>query len=264
MKSVVKLAGLLPYLNEQMQEGIAGVLKNTECPPELHRHVEVNSLTPKGEKTFVGYASTRTIDRDLEIVMPNGLDISQFQKAPVLLWGHRWGEPPVGKDEAIENDHFGLKTRSKMGDTELANELWLLVKDDMLKTSSIGFIPTEFMRPGDKGWGGLMDELSRWPEFDKSAELHAVITKSILLEHSLVSVPANIDALVTSISEKGLSLPLLSKELKILSTPPPPATPEPVKVYHRLVKTREQLALELSLEVANAVARELKFRKGRL
>jgi phage head maturation protease len=263
VKSTVKLQGLLPYLPEPLQEEIAKSLKTTECAPELHRHVETNALVPKGEKTFVGYASTRSIDRDLEIVMPSGMDISQFQKAPVLLWGHRWGEPPIGKDERIENDHYGLKTLSHLGDTELANEIWSLVKGDMLKTSSIGFIPTEWKTPADKGWGGLMDELGRWPEFDKNAELHAVITKSILLEHSLVSVPANIDALVTSISEKGLKLPLLSKELKILGvlTPPPP---EPVKTYHRLVKTREQLELELSLEVAAAVARELKFRKGQL
>jgi len=186
MKSSVKLAEFLPHLPEPLQEGIAGALKTAECQPELHRHVEANSLTPKGPKTFVGYASTRTIDRDQEIVMPNGMDILQFQKAPVLLWGHRWSEPPIGKDEAIENDHFGLKTRSKISDTQLAGELWTLVKDDMLKTSSIGFIPLEFLRSGDKGWGGLMDEMAKWPEFDKDAELRAVITRSILLEHSLV------------------------------------------------------------------------------
>jgi hypothetical protein len=48
------------------------------------------------------------------------------------------------------------------------------------------------------------------------------------------------------------------------AVPPTPPPPEPVKTYHRLVKTREQLELELSLEVAAAVARELKFRKGQL
>jgi HK97 family phage prohead protease len=267
MKSKIGLSDFLKHLPEPLQEGVAGALKNTECQPELHRHVETNSLTPtKGEKTFVGYASTRTIDRDQEIVMPNGMDILQFQKAPVLLWGHRWGEPPIGKDEVVENDHFGLKTRSKLADTALANELWMLVKDDMLKTSSIGFVPVEFMRPGDKGWGGLMDELSRWPEFDKKAELRAVVTKAILLEHSLVSVPANIDALVTSIAQKGLSLPLLSKELKMEVPPPPPAPAAvPKAVFHHcLIKTPEQLHLELELEIAAMVARELKFQRGQL
>lgn len=269
MKSNVKLAEFLPHLPAQLQEGLDALMKTGECPSELHRRVSFETLAAKGEHTFVGYASTRTLDRDLEVVMPGGMDLSQFRKAPVLLWGHKWSEPPIGKDHTIENDGFGLKTKSEMATTALAEDLWTLVKAEMLKTSSIGFIPLEVKSPGDKDWGSLMDSMKGWPEWDKDAEIRAVITKSILLEHSLVSVPANVDALVTSISAKGLHLDTFLKEVgknigKINDiVVPPPEVPQ-VKLYHKLVKTPEQIRLELELEVQAAVTREMKILMGRI
>lgn len=262
MKSKVQLQEFLPHLSEQVQEEIAGALKSTEVKPELHRAVSVAELAPKDERTFVGYASTRGVDRDEEVILPGGMSLDQFRKAPVLLWGHAWSSPPIGKDVLIESDGYGLKTRSLMAETAFANELWILVKGGFQKTSSIGFIPLEWVGHSDKDYGTLMDTARKWPEWNLKDEPKSFITKAILLEHSLVAVPAQIDALITSI--KQFNLPLLSKELKMAAVPPTPATPEAPKVYHRLVKTREQLELELSLEVAAAVARELKFRKGQL
>jgi len=276
MKSNVKLAEFIPHLPAQLQEGLDALMKSGECEAELHRTISLEALAAKGDHCFIGYASTRTLDRDLEIVMPGGMDLSQFRKSPVLLWGHKWSEPPIGKDETIENDNYGLKTKSQMASTPLAEDLWTLVKAEMLKTSSIGFIPLEMKHPGDKEWGALMDKLNAWPEFDKNAEMHGVITRSILLEHSLVSVPANVDALVTSISAKGLSCPTILKELgkaigsfhgkinDIVLPPPPEVPPATVKLYHKLVKTPEQIRLELELEVQTMVAREMKILMGRI
>jgi HK97 family phage prohead protease len=285
MKSRVALAEFLPHLPAQMQEGIDAALKQTEVQPELHRAVAVASLDEVEERTFSGYASARTVDRDNEVILPDGVDLDSFRKAPVLLWGHSWGQPPIGKDAAIASDGYGLRTRSLMAETALANDLWMLVKGGFLKTSSIGFIPLEYVQAGHKNYGGLMDAARKWPEWNSKAEPNVFITKALLLEHSLVSVPACAEALITAV--KQLNLVELGKRLHAEEAPPKmhqknpggeihdiditqyrtapviPAAP-PVKIYHRLVKTPEQVQVELDAEVRRLVNEELSRRMGRV
>jgi HK97 family phage prohead protease len=266
MKSSLKLAEFTPLLPAEMQEGLDTALKAAELQPELHRAVSIAELVPKEERTFVGYASTRSMDRDNEVILPGGMDLSQFRKAPVLLFGHKWSELPIGKDLLTECDGYGIKTRSQMSETTFAKEVWISVKDGSLSTSSIGFIPTEWVGRNDKEFGTLMDMARKWPEWNLKDEPKGFITKALLLEHSLVAVPANIDALVTCV--KKFNLTELGKRLHVdkkeMSPPTPPPPPEPVKTYHCLVKTPEQLHLESELEIAAMVARELKFQRGQL
>jgi len=266
MKSKISLADFLPHLPEQLREGIDTQLKDAGVQPELHRAVAVAGLDEVDERTFSGYASVRTVDRDNEVVLPDGMNLDQFRKAPVLLWGHQWSMPPVGKDLLIASDGYGLKTRSLMAETPLANDLLTLVKGKMLNTSSIGYIPMEFATPNHKSYGSLMDAARKWPEWNSKAEPAAFITKAILLEHSLVSVPANIDALITSV--KQFKLAALGKCLHTDVTPPPPAAPAPPaapKTFApRLVKTAAQVQIELQAEVTRIVYDELQRRMGRV
>jgi len=276
MKSRIQFSDFLPHLPAQLRDGIDTALKDAECPTELHRAVAVSELAESGERTFVGYASTRTVDRDGEVVLPQGMDLSQFRKAPVLLWGHKWSEPPVGRDTHVENDGFGLKTRSELADTALALDLWKLVKAKMLKTSSIGYVPLAYVTPQSKGWGDMMDTMRGWPEWDRKSEPQAVVTKALMLEHSLVSVPANIDALVLSVKELGLSE--LAKSLRPERSANPggmvhdifaadrvePKNFVPITFPPRLVKTAEQVRLEWEAEMARLVAEEISRRMGRV
>jgi len=275
MKSRIPLSDFLPHLPAQLQDGIDAAMKDAACPGELHRAVAVSELAEGGERTFVGYASTRSVDRDGEVLLPQGIELSQFRKAPVLLWGHKWSEPPVGRDTHIENDGFGIKTRSELADTALANDLWKLIKAKMLKTSSIGYIPLAYVTPQSKDWGGMMDTMKGWPEWDMKSEPQAVVTRAVLLEHSLVSVPANIDALIVSVKELGLSE--LAKTLKpersacsggmihdIFVAPVAPKAFVPITFPPRLVKTAEQVRLEWEAEMARLIADEISRRMGRV
>jgi HK97 family phage prohead protease len=274
MKSKIKLSDFTPHLPAQLQEGLDVALKDTETVPELHRAVAFTELAPVAdEKTFIGYASTRNVDRDNEVILPGGLDLSQFRKAPVVLWGHAWSMPPVGRDTAVESDGYGLKTRSLMADTALANDLWQLVKGGFLKTSSIGFIPLAYTLPEHKDYGQLMDTARKWPEWDRKAEPSAFVTKAILLEHSLVAVPSCVDALITSVKEFKLEAlaKLLSTEPKPWPTVLPPAVSTAVDTHAvpktfepRLIKTAEQLQIELQAEVYRSVVAEIQRRMGRV
>lgn len=275
MKSKIKLADFLPHLPERLREGLDNALKDAEGVPELHRTVAVASLDEVDERTFSGYASARTVDRDNEVVLPAGMNLEQFQKAPVLLWGHAWGQPPIGKDISIVNDGYGLRTRSLMAETALANDLWTLVKGGFLRTSSVGFISLEIATPNSKDYGSLMDAARKWPEWNSKAAPDAFVTKAILLEHSLVSCPANIDALVLGI--KQFNLTELGKRLhtEVPEQLPPTVLPPAVSMHidthaapktfePRLVKTAEQLQIEMQAEVYRSVVAEIQRRMGRV
>jgi len=262
VKSCIALNEFVPHLPPELRDGLEAALKQSELSPELHRSVSTAGLDETDERTFVGYASTRTLDRDGEVVIPDGVQLDQFRKAPVVLFGHKWSEPPIGKDLFIAADGYGLKTKSLMATTPLAEDLWTLVKGGFLRTSSIGYIPLTWVTPNDKSYGSLMDAARAWPEWRKSSEPRAFVTKSLLLEHSLVSCPANAEALITAV--KQLNLSELGKRLHTDVTPPPAAPPAPKTFTPRLIKTADQLAIEMQAEITHLVHEEIQRRMGRV
>ena len=179
------------------------------------------------EQTIVGMSSTRFMDRDNEIVVPGGVDLTQFEKAPVKLWNHQWSELPIGKVTHIRATSKGLLTKAVIGGTEFANEVFSAVKFGSLKTSSIGFIPTLILRNGSPEFNKMVDKLTKsWEEFNSKIadQLVNIIAKSVLLEDSLTPVPANIDATLIAVSDKQLgirakSLSAMGFEVEIAETP---------------------------------------------
>jgi len=165
------------------------------------------------------YASTRTLDRDAEIVIPDGIQLDQYRKNPVLLFGHQWGNPPIGSMKNIYSDGFGLRGTAMFAGTDRAEEIWQLVKGGHIRTSSIGFIPTEVITRDrhPKEFAQMVTYAQNsWGEFgdDEAASVRAFITKSIMLENSIVPIPANPEALIQSVH--GKSLTISDNTLKLL------------------------------------------------
>lgn len=213
MKSRIKLNdAFLGGLPEEMQEGLAKIIAEAEIEePEVRRRATTHkfALSKTDERTAINYISTRTIDRDKEIIVPDGVDLREFRKNPVLLFGHNWSEPPIGSDSAVKSDGFGILAKSQFAETAFASDIWSLVKDQHLRTSSIGFMPVEFVKNGTPAFDDLVDMLSAtWKELTKKAarELRGFITKSVLIEHSIVTIPSNRESLVLAVSEKSLDL----------------------------------------------------------
>lgn len=140
------------------------------------------------EGEIVGIASTEKMDRDGEVIKQDGWDLSNFKKNPVLLASHNYHEFPIGKATNIKVEDKRLVFKAVFSQaTQKAIEAYQLVKEGILKSFSVGFIPREY------------DEKDR-----------SVITKAELLEISLVAVPANPQAIVTAKEFKDNSL---AKEL---------------------------------------------------
>lgn len=208
MKMKLKLKNILPVLPRVVQEGISDIVDNPDEAILDRKTATVKQTDLKeGERAITQYVSTRDMDRDNEILMPKGCILSQFKKAPQVLWGHNYNEPPIGKDEWIEVDERGIKCKTIYAETVRGEELWTLRKGGFLKTSSVGFIPLETVRKGQDGFDKLATKLEgEWPEFKKTKDkVHNIIKKWLLLEHSDVSVPANINALTLAVA-KGMTI----------------------------------------------------------
>lgn len=119
--------------------------------------------------TFEVVMTAETVDRDGEIISVEGLDLKTYQKKnPVLLWAHRFMDPPIGKVTEITQDGTKLVAKGFFAGTKFAQEIRQLYDEGVLNSVSIGFIPLE--REGN------------------------TITKAELLELSFVPVPSNREA----------------------------------------------------------------------
>lgn len=126
--------------------------------------------------------STGSVDRDKDRVFPQGAKVENFLKNPVVLWGHNYFDAAalIGRANSVEINETGIVAdftlRAAASDSDPQNIVLLLWEKEFVRASSIGFMPDSAgMVPND--FGG-MDFVS-WE----------------LLEFSLVSVPANADAL---------------------------------------------------------------------
>lgn len=122
-----------------------------------------------------GIASSAVEDRQGEVVAVDGWDLKNFKNAPRLLWAHDHTEPAIGKVTKTWYEGTGrskkLMFEAVFQDiTEKARAISQLVKEGFINTFSVGFKPLEI--DGN------------------------TITKSELLEISVVNVPANPQAML--------------------------------------------------------------------
>ena len=127
------------------------------------------------QRTLTAYASTRDVDRDNEVILPEAwIDSVRQQESVPLLWAHEYRVPPVGKAQDFIIDSRGLKFTAQFANTDFANEIWGLYRDGFLDSFSVGFQP--------KAWE-TGEESIREPR--------RTFTEADLFEISAVPVPAN-------------------------------------------------------------------------
>ncbi|WP_322046057.1 HK97 family phage prohead protease [Paraburkholderia sp. J67] len=132
-------------------------------------------------RVIEGMASTPTPDRYDDIVEPLG---AKFAIPMPLLWQHRH-DSPVGTVEFAELTEEGIPFRAQLANIdepgslkERLDEAWQSVKARLVRAVSIGFRPLEYSWMDN---GGIRYLAWEW------------------LELSLVTIPANSDATITTI-----------------------------------------------------------------
>ena len=177
-----------------------------ECR-ELRRksNIPANFDLVPGERADVSLISVESIDREGDVVLAKGCDLTHFMGNPVVTMAHKYDELPVGKAAWVKAVPGGLlaktmyATRPEGWDGPwLPDAVWSMTREGILKGKSIGFLPTR-IRPPAK------DE----PQFKNAA---AVVETSILLEYAVAPIPVNQDALVQAVA-KGLTDEAMLKKL---------------------------------------------------
>ena len=134
---------------------------------------------------FIG--STEDVDRDNEKIIASGWRLKNYRKNPVVLFGHNASAEPVARTKKVwvDKEKKQLMFDIEFPEPEVSSKgdsLFRLYSNGYMKSTSVGFIPNR-----DKiVWG------------EKKGEPSITFKEQELLEISLVSIPANPAAIITS------------------------------------------------------------------
>ena len=146
--------------------------------------VVTKTTTSAGSDGMEFVLSDETPDRIGDIIMAAGWQLANFKRNPIALFGHR-GDFPIGTWRNLRVEGTALRGElvvAPEGTSERIDEIRRLVNAGILRAVSVGFRPSayEALKDGDGNFTGYR------------------FTKQELLETSLVSIPANPNALAVA------------------------------------------------------------------
>lgn len=183
------------YNNKDIRKG---AMHTKFCPPMMAQ-IDAKSIDKKNY-TLTARASTMSIDRDGEIILPTAFDLTHFLKCPMFLWNHRWfGQPEDALgcvlDCRADGDAFMATFQYDVDEDERAAKIWRKVtkKNPSIRGFSVGFRMLEWVTA--KSPKEMIDAL---PEAAAQAlrrgDVWLVHTKVELIEISQVLIPCNTDS----------------------------------------------------------------------
>ena len=215
------------------------------------QHKTLDSSVEEDDRNrIVAKLTTPSIDRDGEVLIPQGMNSKDFEKNPILFYHHNY-ENPVGTVKNLKRTEdavfgelvFAKKPEGYTGDF-FPEFVEALVRQGIVKGVSVGFMPeTNGARMASKA------DRQRYGNGIKR-----VYNKWKLLEVSVAPLPANQDALVQAVGKGLVSRRQCKTWLGMDIEPPEPK----VRLRYRpkirlLAKDPTQDRIEKS--VARAIAR---------
>ena len=168
------------------------------------------------------------------MVEPFGLDISNFQRNPVLVWAHDYHSPFAVIGRAVEMEVTGNdfrirpEWREPVNDTDPMHIIRSLIDGGLVKALSIGFRPIEW---NENPQGGL------------------TFTRAEILEVSAVPIPANQSALRLAIkSLQGYDAEAIAERVVELLKEREPAQADNDTAEHEATEEEAQAAPEVGEE----------------
>lgn len=193
----------------------------------------------QGERADISMVSAESMDRDGEIVLAKGVDLTLFRQAPIVTFAHKYDELPVGKCQWIKEVVGGLKAKTlystRPDDWQgpwLPDAIFALTQQGVLKGKSIGFLPTYIRSP-------TQEEVGRNPQWKNA---RAVIESCVLLEYAVAPIPVNQDALVEAVAKGAADR--ASLERLGLALPKSTTRSKPTSKLEAHRKTLEKITLD--------------------
>lgn len=173
------------------------------------QHIVCNAVTKAGEgdRVLDFTITTPTPDRSNDVVVVSGGRFDAYRKNPIVLWSHRWGDPPIAKALDLRPTETGIQSRAQFASVEEIGELgkfsdsiYRMYLEGYLSAISIGF------RVHDYEW----DQDRRGADF----------TDWTLLEYSCVPIPQNPEALIAARGAGIDTAPIATWAAKIIDELP--------------------------------------------
>lgn len=159
-----------------------------------------------GERTFTAMITNSAVDRMNEVLLPEGMDVSEFKKNPVVFWNHDY-DKPIGKGTKLTKTADGWLAAAQIGSTPFAQEIHTLMKEGIVRGVSVGFRTTEERSPTKQDKAKFGDGVRN------------IISKWKLMEFSVTPMPCNQEALIQSVKAGRFSVEraksLLGAEVEI-------------------------------------------------
>lgn len=204
----------------------------------------------EGERAVTAKISTVSLDRDGEVMIPGGCSTKNYEKNPVVLYNHDKLALPVGKCVALSRDEKGITAKTvfaKRPENYPAEAEWLpdtllsLFQQGILKAFSVGFTPLDMPRqPTKKDIETYGDGVRR------------IFGKWEMYEYSVVTLPANQDAVALSVSKSADAMATFIE--------PPKEIIKPSKAFTYILTTQSNFNFKSTVD--SAVANELRKAKG--
>ena len=158
-------------------------------------------ISDEDERTILADISTQDVDSDGDIVLAKGCDFNRYLKNPIITINHDYTTfSIVGSAKQIEVLDDRIRCKIKLNDTDTALNLWKQVRAGDIRGNSIGFVIKEAVIKGTKEF----DTVAKSLNINKLDDVKRIITKFLLIENSIVALPANPDALNVEVSKKSL------------------------------------------------------------
>jgi HK97 family phage major capsid protein/HK97 family phage prohead protease len=144
---------------------------------DMDLRTKAQAAPPPGDDPFEFVMSDDSVDRMGDVIEQDGWQLDNFRRNPIALFGHSSGFP-IGKwaDVAVEGGRLKGRLDLMPAVSDRLREIQAAVAAGVLRAVSVGFRPIEAEPLEDKSGGYRF-------------------TKQELVECSLVSVPANPNAL---------------------------------------------------------------------
>ena len=153
----------------------------------------------KADGRIIAKLTTDSVDRDGEVLIPQGMNAKDYENNPVLFYNHDYANPigTVHNLKRVDNAVVGELRFAKRPDNYEGDFfpafVETLVRQGVVKVISVGFVPE----------AGGSRAASKADRERFGGEIKRVFNKWKLLEVSVAPLPANQDALVMAV-DKGL------------------------------------------------------------
>ena len=177
-----------------VQRLAGGSTADTYAPPH-RRDASTPPIAWEGKatgdvnRTFTFTISTATPDLYGDSIAVEGWKLDNYKRNPVVLWGHDGSMLPVGRATRVWVQGGKLKATAELAPasvSQYAERVRGMIASGYLNATSVGFAPIKMKLSSDKARPYGIDFLEQ-----------------ILLEFSIVSIPANPEALLDHSGQLG-------------------------------------------------------------